>query len=221
MLLAVFSQEREQKELDIEFNTLGSISSLARQEAIASHFGGIKTPPSLSPPIPDWRWEQGKVGICTVEVKMVQGEKLDHKGLSVQPGERRDWWGGGPTQSMTKLGKSIGHFKAGPSPSLIQVNIIPGKQKVSLNCDLHLHSALASSLHGHVALASTHPMAFQRETLSLSCPPGNVLAPFMWSFWPWSMQSCGPSSPVASGRVTPHTGSRQKKLEMDDTGNTH
>ena len=33
--------------------------------------------------VPDWGWDQGKIGTCTIEVKMAAGEALEQRDLSV------------------------------------------------------------------------------------------------------------------------------------------
>ena len=33
--------------------------------------------------VQDWRWDQGKAGICAIKVKMAEGEVLDQRGLSL------------------------------------------------------------------------------------------------------------------------------------------
>ena len=81
LLPAVFSSERKQSELDIEFNKQGSISLLVSQEAAASHSRGLQHFPN-NPPHP-LQWEQAKVDTCTIEIKMVQQEVLDQRSLSV------------------------------------------------------------------------------------------------------------------------------------------
>ena len=47
-------------------------------------------------------------GTCAIQVRVAAGEALDQRGLSVPPGEGRDWLGGGPTQSTGKFRKLIG-----------------------------------------------------------------------------------------------------------------
>ena len=124
LLSLVFNQillkEREQRELDIQFNKLGSINLLASQETTASHprrlqhlcTKGINTPPF---PLP------------VMNCREAQREARDHRGLT-----RRCK----PMQSPWKFEKLIGVFEKAPGPSQTQApGCNPrGTKKLALSC---------------------------------------------------------------------------------------
>ena len=130
-----------------------------------------EVPPT--PPVPDWGWDQGKAGTCATDIKTVQGAVLDQRGLSVKPGERRDWWGGRPTQSMQRFGKLIGSFGRAHGPFHTQTNTVQGEQINTLSCSSLLlvtwtcMVCLPVLSIGHLSLAATWPWP-PEESLSHS-----------------------------------------------------
>ena len=104
MVLAIFSKEREPRELDTEVNKLGSISLLASQDAVASHCRVLQHFPKRidTPPFPtssSTRLQVGAVGegryMHNRSQNGTEGGSGSKRPVS-QVWERKDWLGGGP-----------------------------------------------------------------------------------------------------------------------------
>ena len=101
----------------------------------------------------------GNVNTCTIEVKVAQGEVLDHKDLSLQPGKGIKWSGGGSIRNPPKLGSLLVLLKkclVCPKPKIRSPS---STKKVALSPNAPPQPVLilftrAFSLHSHVALAA-------------------------------------------------------------------
>ena len=111
------------------------VSPLAKMVARRDSYIGHAKNPFSSPMVPDWRWDQGKEGTCTIEVKMAAGggtrQKMllslawDKKGLvgrCTHPQHAKVWevdW------SFLRKHWGVSHTLA---------NIAPGEQRNSVHC---------------------------------------------------------------------------------------
>lgn len=128
---------KEAKEIR-QFNKLGHISLFASPES------SFRTPAdqSIAPPWP----------LSSMDCQGHRGKYLTIEACQSNQGMDQP-------KSSQKLGKFISSFEKVPGPSLTQVNVIPGEQRISL------------SLFSLSLMTSTHPMC----SCALSISPNNTL----------------------------------------------
>ena len=151
------ARKGEQKELDIEFNKVGSIKLLLAKK-LQLHTKGLQhfSPKKINTP-PFHHLVPGN------QVRAGEGRHVCNRSQN-GAGEGAEWemsislaWGRRPTQSAWRFGKFIGHFEKAPDPSHTQATITPGEQRSPLSlawvtCARPVHSfihplSMAMQLH--------------------------------------------------------------------------